>query len=29
VGALFIVLFAIIYSKIIGRKYPSTSAWLN
>ena len=26
VGALFIVLFAIIYSKIIGRKYPSTSA---
>lgn len=25
VGALFIVLFAIIYSKIIGRKYPSTS----
>ena len=26
VGALFIVLFAIIYSKIIGRKYPSTSS---
>jgi len=26
VGALFIVLFAIIYSKIIGRKYPSTPA---
>jgi len=26
VGALFIVLFAVIYSKIIGRKYPSTSA---